>query len=87
MLPTRIFKNNSPIDIPMWLSPNILGTQTKQIWLDLISFINRIEGDSLKLIEINEFGDEAKVISTKLHFIFLYQTPKTVHKENTSNYL
>ena len=42
----------------------------KQIWLDLISFINRIEGDSLKLIEINEFGDEAKVISTKTTFYF-----------------
>ncbi|EEM56057.1 hypothetical protein bthur0007_61660 [Bacillus thuringiensis serovar monterrey BGSC 4AJ1] len=64
-------KNNFPIDIPMWLSPDILGTQAKkQRWLDLISFINRIEGESLKLIEINEFGDEAKVISTKTTFYF-----------------
>ncbi|MFA2561935.1 hypothetical protein ABR780_26380 [Bacillus cereus] len=64
-------KNNDPIDIPMWLSPNILDTQAKkQIWLNLISFINRIEGESLKLIEINEFGDKAKVISTKTTFYF-----------------
>ncbi|MFJ7616170.1 hypothetical protein ACIQXX_26185 [Bacillus cereus] len=67
----RYLKNNFPIDIPMWLSPDILGTQAKkQRWLDLISFINRIEGESLKLIEINEFGDEAKVISTKTTFYF-----------------
>ncbi|PGO67668.1 hypothetical protein CN980_22595 [Bacillus cereus] len=64
-------KNNTPIDIPMWLSSSTLDTQAKkQRWLDLIFFINKLEGESLKLVEINEFGDEAKITSTKTIFYF-----------------